>query len=291
MPENVNSTLTSQSTPVGDPIGSTPGVNVAQASNQPLTPPSAATIQNQGSFSAQEVEAIQAHWRQRVSDLQSRADKAEAALNKSLMAQAEMQKQITTLQEQSTQSVSSAAEAAQAAINRANQTEAENAQLKGELRRYQALEAHPHLSAYREFIPTGGTEEDLTKAIEKLNAIREQDLSRMQQGQQPFLNVPGQQGTQQPQTTPPQNPVNPALSPFQALYGNRPNVAPQAGQMPVPIPGSTPAAMNPAGSTTTTQSIDQMLKEAMGDPAKFEEALKRASVLVPRSIEEQMGRV
>jgi hypothetical protein len=299
MPEQVGSTPITAPTgglpPVGDPPqqqvapGQIPPVNVVQAQNPALTPSAGAAIQS-GSLSQADVQALTTNWQQRISDLQSMADKRLDERNKAIAAQAQLQQQVTALQEQSSTSLAAAADAAQNAINIANQLKAQVAQLESELRRYKALETHPDLPAqYRKFLPTSGTDEELQAAIAELKAIRDQDLAKAQAGQQPLFTNPAQAPGMQQQV--PGTPMQQQPNMLQALYGNRPNMNPllMGMQNPTLVPGSTPAAMSPAGGGTTTQAISQMLREAMDDPAKYEEAVKRASMMVPQAIQEQLG--
>jgi hypothetical protein len=277
---------------VGDLLvapGQLPPANGVQSPNNAFPPAMGGAILPEGSLTRDQVQALTTSWQNRVSELQSQKDKAIAERDKAIALQVQMQQQITTLQEQSSAGLTSAADAAQNAMNQATQLRTENDALKGELRRFQALEAHPNLAPYRKFIPTSGSEEDLAKAITELNAIREQDLQKVAAGQQPlFAQTPPGQTPGTPGSTP----VNPALSPFQQLYGGRPNVNPMAGMAPMQIPGSTPASMSPSGGSNTNQAIAQMLKEARetGSQEKYAEAVQRVTTLLPQAIQEQMGR-
>lgn len=300
MPDNPASPTvpTVPGTLAGDPASGNPGaVSVGQLPGNPPTPqggsiqPSQQQQQHVGSVT----DAERAMYEKRISDLQSRADKATEDRRQALVQNADLQRQIVSLQEQSTNSIASAADAAQGAINEVNRLQAENTRLRGENQKYKALLKNPELTLYEQFIPVGGTEEEQQKVIEQLKAVREQDLQRITAGQQPYVANPlaGFPGNQQQPGAGTPNPGSPlpAVQPpsaLQALYGNRPTIAPFAN----PIPGSTPAAMNPAGAGTTAEAINKMLSDARasGDPKAFEAALEQAKTLANTAVQQSLGR-
>jgi len=278
----------------GDPAsGMTGVVNVAPSQASPLLTqiPSAAP---QGSPNTPDVSALLANQEQRVRDLMSQKDRAINERNQVISQYTALQNQYAELQQQSSTALAAAADTNHQAITQVQQLQAENAQLKGHLQRSQALEQHPELLPYKEFVPVTGTPEEQLAAITKLQEIRQQDMQRISSQQQPFFQqsfatpgIPGASG-QTPVPIPAPSPDMSSLATFQALYGHRSTIPPFMASQP----GSTPATMSPAGAASTVDSIDQMMKEAMatGDSVAFEKARQQAIQLANQTVNQQLGR-
>lgn len=262
--------------PTADPASVTPsGGTLAVPVVNPAQAPTTLSSSQQNPV---DVSGLIANYEGRIRTLMSEKDKAINERNVAISAQTEMQKSLTDLQAQSSTSLSQAATAAQTAIDENKQLRARVSVLEGELLRMKTLLEHPDLAPYADFIPATGDEAKQREAIEKLKAIREQDLAR---ARNPY-GVPQPTGAQ---GQPAQSGV-PAQSPdLYGLYGNRPNIPPS-------LIGSNPAQMHPAGGQSTVDSIAAMLKEAResGDPARFEEALRQSTVLARQAVDTQLGR-
>lgn len=226
-----------------------------------------------------DVSGMMANYEQRISRLMSDKDKALNERNQSIAAQAEMQKALTELQAQSTATVASSVDAAQRAIDENKRLAARVQMLEADQLRSQVVLQKPHLAQYIEFIPITNDPEALKAAVEKLEAIREQDITRNKQA--PYTPIP-QPNPALPGT---QSPANPSVL---GLYAGRPNMAPGMQQ----LPGSSPALMNPAGAGSTLEAINQMLVDARnsGNPVDFERALEQSKLLAQQSINAQLGR-
>lgn len=224
--------------------------------------------------------ALIAQYESRIRNLMSEKDKAINERNQAITQLTELQQQHTTLQEQTQSSLTGAANAAQQAIDRSKSLEGEIARLQGEALRAQTLLEKPHLAPYAQFIPASSDPEAVKKAVEQLEAIRNQDLER----NRALVQGAGQFATP-PQPTPP--PAAGQINPL-ALYQNRPNMSPSFAGMP----GSTPAQMNPGAMTDPLVSIQQLFDDAKrsGDPSAFEKALEQSQLLARTSIDQQMGR-
>lgn len=264
---------TPEGTPVTPSTGVTQGVNPAQALSSPQS-------QAQPSSSTLDVSGMIATYEQRIRTLMSEKDKALHERNVAITAQTDLQKQLTDLQTQSSSAMGQAASAAQQAIDENKRLSARIGTLEGELLRARTLLEHPDLTPYAEFIPVTGDEAKQREAIEKLKAIREQDLARVRGTFPPQSTLPSQQssGQGQPGGVPQQSPD------LYGLYAGRPNVPPQFA--------SNPAQMHPAGGESTITSIDKLLREARasGDSSRFEEALRQAQVLARTAVDTQLGR-
>lgn len=240
-------------------------VNPAQAQSQ-QTPPS--TL---------DVSGMIAQYEARLRTLMSDKDKAIHERNQSITAQAEMQRALTELQAQSTATVASSVDAAQRAIDENKRLAARVQMLEADQMRSQVVLKEPDLAAYIDFIPATNNPEELNAAVEKLKAIREQDLARSRQA--PYTPIP----QPNPATTPTTNPNSPY-----GLYAGRTNMAPMTQ-----LPASSPALMNPTGAGSTLQAIEAMLADARnsGDPTKFEAAVQQAALLAKQDVNAQLGRM
>ena len=256
--------------PTGDPAAASPTSPVATT---PVNPAQATTTNN-----PLDVSGMMANYEQRLSRLMSDKDKALNERNQSIAAQADMQRQLTELQAQSTATVATSVDAAQRAIDENKRLATRVQMLEADQLRSQVVLQKPHLAQYIEFIPVTNDPEVLKAAVEKLEAIREQDIAHNRQA--PYTPIP-QPNPALPGTQPPANPS------VLGLYAGRPNMAPG-----MQLPGSSPALMNPAGAGSTLQAIDQMLIDARnsGDPVKFEQALEQSKLLAQQSINAQIGR-
>lgn len=286
----MDTTPSAPTTPTGEPsvgtpaTGTLPAVSAVPAVGTLPTPAPTTAVSSNGS--SPDGNALIQQYEQRLSDLMSKWQKAENGRNEALTRNAELQRMYTELQNTATNSVSTATTAAQNAIDQNTALTTRVAQLEGELRKAETLRQHPELLPYSDFIPIAGTPEEQQQVITKLKEIRDQDLQRIQAGQQPLV-------AQQAQ------PALPTGSPAQqqAFFNllNRatlpPSVLAQAQQTPITV-GSTPAMISPTGMTESTpQTINQMLKEAQrsGDPRKFEQAIEQAKTLANQSIRNQLG--
>lgn len=244
----------------------------------PLAPGVNSTPSAPGGTSAQSTtdqivntSALIANYEQRLRSLMSDKDKAINERNQAISQLTTMQEQHTTLQEQTSGSLTAAANSAQQAIDRAKQMELELAQARAENTKLTALMQRPHLAPYANLIPSQGTSEDIGKALDQLEQIRQQDLERYAKAN-PSLPIQPANSTQQ--MTP--------QSPLAALYGNRANMNPALFQQTPTIPASSPAAMNPSVSDNPTAAVESIFAEArrIGTTAAFEDAVKQAAAFV-----------
>lgn len=266
-----------------------PGVNPAQSPSAPQNAPAVpATLTSQSSPA--DVSAVIASYENRIRSLMSEKDKAIHERNQLIAEHATLQQNFTALQEQTSTSLTQTANAAQTAINDGLKKGERITHLEGENQKLQLLLKNPHLAAYERYIPTAGTPEEQQKVIDDLNAIREADMAKISQGQQPVVANPLANGQQQPAPNP---------GAYFNLLGQRTTLPPQvAGNFAAaaaamsPVPASSPAMMNPTGAGGTTSAIEQMLREARatGDPVKFQEAVSRAATLAEADISSQLGR-
>ncbi len=281
--------------PTGDQSGvnltlPTVPVNPAQAPQQQYVPPSSPQQQT-------DVSGLIANYENRLRDLMSKHDKMLNERNASINAQAQMQQQLTQLQESATTGLSSAVDNAQRAINENTQLRAQVQALQADLVRFRVLAETPDLLPYTNYIPAGD-EAAVREHVKTFQTMREQDLARFrpvgQGGYAPsaFPGVPAI-----PQFTPAGTPALPAMQQVQPgqqqpnimnLYQNRPTMAPPYQQ----VPGSQPALMNPNGGMSASDSINTMLREAREKgPDAFNAALEQAKVLAVSDINQQIGRV
>ncbi len=298
-------------------------VNPAQApiqqQQQQYVPP---VQQNQNQQQGPDVSGLIANYENRLRALQSIADKAVNERNASITSQAQMQAQLTTLQESATNGLSQAVDNAQRAINENAQLRAQVQALQGELVRFKVLAETPDLLPYAPYIPANSDESVVRQHAESFKTMREADLARFrpagqQQQQGGYGYTPGvfpgvppiPQFTSAvapvPGGQPPATPVagQPAPQPQQQqqgqgqpnvmnLYQNRPTMAPQYQGQPPMIPGSQPAMMSPAGAQSTPDSINAMLRSAMEQgPDAFNAALEQAKTLAVSYTNQQLGRV
>lgn len=242
-------------TPGVNPTPSVPGVNPAQSPTDQILNTS----------------ALIAQYEQRVNRLMSEKDKAINERNQAISQLTENQQQLTSLQDQTSGSLTAAANSAQQAIDRAKQLEQELLLARAENTKLTALMQRPHLAPYANLIPSHGNAEDIGKALDQLEQIRQQDLDRYAK----------QNPTTTPAPTLPTQPMTPQ-SPLQALYGNRANMNPALFQQTPTIPGSSPAAMNPAISDNPTAAVESFFIEArrIGTHAAFEDAVQKAAAFV-----------
>jgi len=261
--------------PTGDPTNPTGSVTPVLADNNQQSGSTNPTgsVNTMPSSNQPDVSGIIANYEKRLRDLMSKADKATEERNQSIASQAEMQKQLTSLQEKSQLDMAQVTSAAQSAIDQAKQFSDKLAIIEAENTRNALLLQHPDVAPYASFIPASADAEKVKQAIEQLKMINKQQLDR--------LALPK---AEPPQTLPLQT-----NNIIESLYGNRPNMAPAAlNATPIgQIPGSNPVSMAPMGSPEDqNKAIEQMLKEAQmsNDPVKFaaamEEAKKRAEMLL-----------
>lgn len=268
-------------------------VNPAQA-----TITSSPAPQQQQLMNSVDVSGWAANYESRIRTLQSERDKAVHERNQAIAAQAEMQAQLTSLQNQASTSITQAVGSAQSAIDQNKSLSARVQLLEGELMRAKIVLQKPHLADYVDFIPKSGNEQEVNEAIAKLEAINQQNAQRYQaQSQQ----LPQQQTGTLPLYPPGMAPTN--LTPVQMgqqnmsqgqpnlanIYGQHQNMAPAFASGA--IPGSSPAMMNPAGAASTADSINQMLTEARnsGNAETFERVLGQVTLLANNSIQQSLG--
>ena len=263
-------------------------VNAAQSN----TPHSFATQQQQQQpqSQSQDVAAMRAHYEARISALMSEKDRALNERDKAISAHAALLHEHEQYKAMNSTSLQAAVDAAQNSTNAGKALQQQVNELQGQVIRYKVLLEKPHLAAYQSFIPATGTEEEIVKAVQTLEEIRQKD---MQQSGYPVggtfvgnnaLVAPGQQGQQQHgQGTPP------ATANVGALYQGRSNL-PQSLQQG--MPGSSPSMMNPNANVDPTTRIQQLFAEAQKspDPDAFQKAVEQAKVLADASINQSMGR-
>lgn len=291
--------------PTGDPALVNGGTQFPSAftGTGNLVNPAQATItsspapQQQQLMNSVDVSGWAANYESRIRTLQSERDKAVHERNQAIAAQAEMQAQLTSLQNQASTSITQAVGSAQSAIDQNKQLGARVQLLEGELMRAKIVLQKPHLADYVDFIPKTGNEQEVNEAIAKLEAINQQNAQRFQaQSQQ----LPPQNTGTLPLYPPGMAPAN--IAPVQFPQGqqqNQPNLANIYGQhqnmAPAfasgAIPGSSPAMMNPAGAASTADSINQMLTEARnsGNAETFERVLGQVTLLANNSIQQSLG--
>lgn len=256
--------------PEGDPTTQVPAVTPTLAEQQQSGSTAPTTsVSTQASSGPNPYMDLVAQWEKRHRDLMSDKDKMANDRDKAIAAQVEMQKELTSLQERSSTALNGAAQTTQSAIEQAKLLADKIAQLEAENVRNKVLLENPDLAAYASLIQPSPDEAKVREAVENLKKINEQHFQRLASKQQP----PQQQipvGGQQPQQ----------VADIMSLYAGRPGMNPMLPGMPLAqLPGSTPAAMAPAGSVEDqNQAIEQILKEAResGDPQKFAAALEEA---------------
>jgi hypothetical protein len=252
-------------------------------------------------------------YEKRIRDLMSEKDKAINERNASISAQAEMQRQLTTLQESATTGLSQAVDNAQKAINENNALRQRVQALEAELTRFKVLSETPDLLPYATYIPASADETQVRQHVETFKGMREADLARFRPaGYAPVPAIPGVPPI--PQFTPMGSPVpggqplaqpapvgaapqgqqgqlaatpqQPQPNPMN-LYTQRPTMAPQYQQ----VPGSQPAMMSPAGAQSTPDSINAMLQAAREQgPDAFNAALEQAKTLAASYTQQQLYR-
>ena len=246
-------------------VASTPpdtGVNPTPATQMGVNPAPATSTTDQ----ILNTSALIAQYEQRIRMLMSDKDKALHERNQAISQLTELQSQHTGFQEQTQGSLTAAANAAQQAIDRAKSLEQ---QLLGEQAKnikLAALMQRPHLAPYADLIPAQADAAALSAALDQLEQIRQHDLDHYSR------TTPAQL------LPPPAQQVSSTPSVLQNLYGNRANMNPALFQAQ-PIPGSSPAHMNPQLSTTPVQGVEAIFAEAkkIGTTAAFEEAVLKAA--------------
>jgi hypothetical protein len=218
-----------------------------------------------------------AQWEKRHRDLMSEKDRMANDRDKAIAAQVKMQEEHTALKEQSSNALTGAAQTTQSAIDQAKILADKIAQLEAENVRNRVLLENPDLAPYAALIPPSSDEAKVRETVANLKKINEEQFKRL-------ASQPVQQQQQLPAGGQPPQQVADIMS----LYAGRPGMNPMLPGMPLAqLPGSTPAAMAPAGSVEDqNKAIDEILTEAKksGDPQKFaaalEEAKSRAKALV-----------
>lgn len=252
--------------------GSQMPVSPAQTPSIPATTP------------AGDTSALINSYESRLRALMSEKDKAINERNQAIAKQMELQQQLTQLQEQTSSSLTAAAGSAQAAIDENTRLKAQMSQLQGELLRYTTLRAHPELLDYAEFLPATSDETAMQTALAKLLDVRKRDMERNGRVQVPSFQPTGSNAAATTGATSASVPGTqpPHIDPM-ALYANRGTLAPGIG--------SSPAMMNPNGAASSVDAIAQMLSEARasGDPAVFQAAVEKASLLAQQDIHRTLG--
>lgn len=278
-------------------------VNGAQTT---ATFPSSATQQQQQqpyqqqgqqqSTSSSLAESERANFQARINNLMSEKDRAINERDKKIGELAALQNEYTQFKEMNSGSLNSAVDAGQRLVQENKQLQAEVERLKAQVIRAHVLMQKPHLAAYQEFIPSGGTEEEINNAVTKLEQIRQADL---QQNGAVFPTAPSmfpsspqqqnhaQQGQAQGQV---QGQVQDPATILANLYQGRANL-PQSLVQGQAMIGSTPGQINPNGNLNPADRIQQLFNaaKASSDPNAFEQAIEQAKVLSNAAISQQMG--
>ncbi len=264
----------------GDPTTQTNPVNPALADSQPGsstgTNGSVSTKEQQPSSSV-DVGALIEKYEQRHRALMSEKDKMANERDKAIAAQVELQKQLTSLQEQSSTALNGAAQTTQSAIDQAKTLAEKIALLEAENTKASLLLQKPELAAYADLIPAHADPEKVKATIAKLEEVNRAQLAKYQ---------PPQQQQQQGQ-----------MPNILDLYANRPGMAPFLNGVPGSVlpgspPGSNPAQMASMGSMgDQNKAIEAKLKAAQdsGDPAQFQAALEEAKATADLMIRNVMG--